>query len=92
MDSPRTTVWKFPLPLMDVAGVEMPGGAEVIYVGAQGEGAYIWALVNPDAPRKTRTFRVAGTGHTIGVKVGAHVGSFMLLGGALVFHVFEIPR
>ncbi len=83
-----TTVWKFPLPLKDLAEGEMPMYAEILYVGVQGDSAFLWAWVNPDAPRKTRRFRVSGTGHTLGA-VGAHVGSFMLLGGALVFHVFE---
>ena len=84
-----TTVWKFPLPMRDVAEVEMPAHAKVLYVGTQGNNAFLWALVDPDAPRKTRRFRVAGTGHTLG-DVGAHVGAFMLLDGGLVFHVFEV--
>ena len=83
-------VWKFPLALKDIAEVEMPAHAEALYVGVQGDSPFLWALVNQDAPRKTRRFRVAGTGHTLG-PVGSHVGSFMLVGGALVFHVFEMP-
>ena len=83
-----TMVWKFPLPMKDIAEIEMPIGAEVLYVGTQGQGAFLWARANPDAPRKTRRFRVAGTGHTLGT-VGTYIGSFMLLDGALVFHVFE---
>lgn len=83
-------VFKFDLPLEDIASIRMPRGAEVLYVAAQDGVPRVWALVNPTAPKESRNFRVAGTGHPIGKAVGRHLGSFQLHDGALVFHVFEM--
>ena len=59
----------------------------------QRETPCLWALVNPDAPMETRTFRVVGTGHDIPPD-GAdylwyHVGTFQMHGGYFVGHLFE---
>lgn len=67
-------VWKFPLKSMSRDGdrafceIEMPGGAEVLLVGAQTGEPCLWALVDLDAqhhprPKQTRRFAVLGTGH-----------------------------
>lgn len=67
----------------------MPTGAEILHVGVQGHIAYIWALVDPDERIEARSFRVYETGHPIDGDLGRHIGSFTMLGGALVWHVFE---
>ena len=85
------TVWKFPLPMTNVAEVSMPTGARILYVGIQAGEPFLWAAVDPNAEAERRRVRVAGTGHGLG-DVGAYIGSFMMAGGALVFHVFEMPR
>lgn len=84
------TIWKFPLPVGDTVTVKMPRGARVLHVAVQGraEQPTIWAVVDPGEPMFERAFAVRGTGHDLGV-VGDYVGTFMLLGGTLVFHVFE---
>jgi hypothetical protein len=69
-------------------GVAMPQGAEPLCVQVQHDKAFIWARVAPENPLALHNFRVAGTGHDLGTKVGRHIGSFMLYGGDLVFHVF----
>ena len=84
------TIWKYALPLRDLAEVSMPAHARIIHVGTQNEAPFLWAVVDPAAPHKIRHLRVAGTGHPLG-NVGPYVGSFMLGGGAPVFHVFEMP-
>lgn len=96
----KTQVWKFPLGIDDIAEVQMPVGAEVLYVdvqedentGVAGDGTrpYIWARVDPNAPMETRRFRFAGTGHPLEENVGKHLRSFQMLGGKLVWHLFEL--
>jgi len=91
----KTQVWKFPLKIDDIVEVQMPVGAEILYVDAQGPqhsdpGFCIWARVDPNAPMETRRFRLAGTGHPLEENVGKHLGSFQMLGGQLVWHLFEL--
>jgi hypothetical protein len=82
------TIWKFELPVADVAMVVMPADARVLTVAAVGTRAYVWALVDPDASMESREFAVRGTGHPVG-DVGDYVGTFLVDGGQFVFHVFE---
>ena len=68
----------------------LPEGAKVLSVGSQGSGMFLWALVDPNAPKVERTFDVYGTGHTVDYHDGMEfIGTVMMEGGALVFHVFE---
>lgn len=85
------TVYKYPVPVADEVRIDMPFGAKVLHVEQQGEGVYIWALVDPSAERERRVFIVRGTGHPIDDDMPIeHVGTFLLQGGALVFHLFEV--
>jgi hypothetical protein len=88
-------VWKFPVPmggLEDVFTIDVPHGAEPLTVQLQGGDPQLWALVDPSQPRETRTFRIAGTGHSITERIAGagYIGTFQVLNGRLVFHVFEI--
>lgn len=82
------TVWKYELLAIDMQGVSMPIGAEVLCVQAQNDVPCLWARVDPEASNESRLFRVAGTGHPD--VEGTYIGTFQLHKGALVFHVFEI--
>jgi hypothetical protein len=82
------TIWKFPLPIGDVVDVPMPEGARVLTVAAISDAPFLWAIVDPYAPVVDREFVIRGTGHPLG-DVGAYLGTFIVLGGTLVFHVFE---
>ena len=87
------TIWKYPIPVQDNIQVEMPKGARVLTVQMQMDVPYVWALVNPQAEKEIRTFRLVGTGHEIrhSDKL-TYIGTFQLEGGALVFHLFERER
>jgi len=87
-----TVMWKFPLALGDVVTLEMPMGAEPLYVAMQGGVPCLWARVNPMLPKEMRRFRFAGTGHTLHDDVGRYIGSWQMADGALVFHLFEMGR
>ncbi len=84
------TVWKFSIPVADECTIAMPKGATVLHVAAQAGTPCLWALVDSTAELEPRGFSIRGTGHDC-AGVGRHVGSFLLHGGALVFHLFEAP-
>lgn len=83
------TIWKFVL--QPKCEIEMPEGAELLTVQEQGDDICLWAVVEPNSPRVTRKFVGFGTGHPIpGDLQLKFVGTALLHGGALVFHIFEI--
>ncbi len=90
------SIWKFTLAITDLQEVEMPGGAEVISVATQRNHAgeeilCIWAIVDPMAVRVKRKFVVIGTGANIGPQLDLKfIGTALMLGGKLVWHVFEV--
>lgn len=74
--------------------VQMPAGAQVISAHEQTGDICVWALVpNPGTKLEPRNFLVVGTGHEIPrpMRDWSHrfVGTVLLEGGTLVFHVFE---
>jgi len=81
-------VWKFSVPVSDEFELEMPRHAEILFIAVQDDSPFIWARVVPGRHKETRKFKLRGTGHPIDT-VSTHLGSFMLRGGALVFHLFE---
>lgn len=90
-------VWKYPVPLTDRFSVDLPMDAEVLAVQESvlpqsdiWDSLVMWALLNPDAPKERRTFRLAGTGHPI-VDDGDYIGTTQLRNG-LVFHLFEVAE
>jgi len=70
--------------------VNMPKYAEILCVQVQGDTPCIWASVDPDEPMQSRVFEIVPTGSAIPdyAKLN-YLGTFQLLGGAIVFHVFE---
>jgi hypothetical protein len=64
-------------------------GSKLLLVQEQSGNPQQWALVDLCAKTAPRTLRVYGTKHEIPKKPGKWVGSLLLDGGALVYHVFE---
>lgn len=83
-------VWKYPIHMQDSFELEMPQGAQILFVAVQKDAPCLWARVDSARKLWTRRFIVRGTGHPIDVLPASHVGSFMLHGGTLVFHLFEV--
>lgn len=69
-------------------GIEMPEGAQVLHVGEQGWGCYLWALVDPTKPTVERRFFIVGTGADFDCNTSVHHGTIQAQNG-LVWHVFE---
>jgi len=58
------TIWKYTLS-PDDSEFEMPKDAVVLSVQVQNNEPQLWVLVDPDAEKEKRTFRIYGTGHII---------------------------
>ena len=86
-----STVWKFELTPSDVQEIEMPVGAKGLFAAIQYDKVCLWALVDPIAAKEKRRIAVVGTGHPAPANEAAYVGSVILHGGALVFHIFVEP-
>jgi len=97
---PAKVVWKFPLYFFrrqdgsgsDWVDIVMPIGANVVACQAQGQVITLWAECSPEgAPRRTRRFKVYGTGHPLDETiVHSYIDTVQLEGGALVMHVYEV--
>lgn len=83
-------VYKYPVEIADVQTILLPIGAQILSVQVQGGNPYIWACVNPSAESEPRRFRLFETGHNIeSENCLKFIGTFQLLGGRLVYHLFE---
>jgi len=81
------TIWKFEVRPKTMT--QLPEGAEILSAASQGDSIFIWAVVDPEAPKSGRLVNVYGTGHDIPDYPGKFIGTVMLYGGSLVFHIFD---
>ena len=85
------TIHKFSIDMEDTFEVKMPRGAQVLTVQEQYDEPQMWAIVDTDAPKETRRFRLVGTGHPIDPMLNlTYVGTFQLDHGQFIGHLFEI--
>jgi hypothetical protein len=95
-DERMRTIYKYPLKqLTDEQTIELPVGAEILTVQPQGEDddvmLWLWALIDPAAETtKERTIAIHATGHHVKQEILWHINTFQLMGGAFVFHAFEV--
>jgi hypothetical protein len=82
-------IWKYSLEDAGRQQIEMPEGARIISVQVQHGIPCLWAIVDPGKPAVRRTFHIIGTGNPFNAAPLAYVGSFQLLNGKFVGHVFE---
>ena len=81
------TIWKYRLDMMDTQNVLIPKEAELLSAQMQGDDLMLWALVNPDEPKRVRTIEIIGTGNPCANVKRKHISTAQM--GALVWHVFE---
>lgn len=92
------TIHKYRIKMIELFRLNLPEGSEVIHVGVQHGIQQMWIRVDTAKPERETLFGVFGTGHDMGkvdedgnsnpVLGSPHLGSFMLQGGDLVFHLF----
>lgn len=83
-----TTIWKATLKQENVQDVPMPDGAHILCAREQGNDICVWFRCDPKQPMRPRRIAVVGTGHPA-PDTGNYLGSASLMGGSLIFHVFE---
>ncbi len=86
------TIWKYDLKIGSNK-IYMPIGAEILTVQMQNDLPVMWALLNPESPKKNRVIQAFGTGWDIDCPVGTdrkYIGTIQLDEFGLVYHFFEI--
>lgn len=87
------TIWKYEVQTKSSFYLDMPEGALVLSVQMQRNVPCILAKVDTEARTRVRQFAVVGTGNPIHQDTTGwcFVGTFQLLGGDVVLHLFEVP-
>jgi hypothetical protein len=84
-------VWKYPFDDSDEKTFEMPTGATVLHFDEQHNAFCLWVLVDPQQASESRQFRIIGTGYPVfGEDELRHIGTALVVGGAFVWHCFEV--
>lgn len=88
-------IYKYPFAVNDTAAIAMPLGACILSLQVQHGVPCLWALVDPEQPVETRSFRIFGTGEEIDIDIpvvtrSRYIGTFQLLGGDFIWHMFEV--
>ena len=86
------TIWKYNISIEDTFSLELPQGAKILTVQEQQGEPQVWVLVNPDNKLEIRNFRLVGTGHSIEENRLEYIGTFQVLNGNFVGHLFEIRQ
>lgn len=81
-------IWKYTVQGPRVT-VEMPEGAQILSLQVQDNQPQIWALVDPSKPTVKRYFCAYPTGAAFDATALTYIGTFLINGGTLVFHIFE---
>lgn len=89
-------IWKYPLEITDDQVIRVPRNSKVLSVQVQYGILCMWILVDPTEPKDLergdlKNIRIYGTGHTISsfdIKDMNFMGTFQLLDGSFVGHVF----
>jgi len=81
-------IYKYPIEVNDYPVIKMPKESTILKVDVQKGVPCLWALVDDANAHDNRYFYLYPTGAEIdfGKK---YIGSFQMLGGDLVFHLFE---
>lgn len=86
------TIWKYKIPKFgEPFIVEMPADAVVMHAAMQMNDPVMWAEVYTDNNHSRRRFIVIGTGMELQYP-GVYIDTFQQGGGALIWHLFEIPE
>lgn len=83
-------IYKYNIPVVDFFELELPIGAKILCVQTQNEMPCIWAMVDPSAAKHPRRFSVIGTGHEIEFTTTLYIGTFQMMNGSFVGHLFEL--
>lgn len=83
-------IFKWALAMDDFQSIEVPNDTEFLTVQTQYDQPQVWGICTPEAPKKSVSIRIAGTGHPINHDLGKYLGTFQMRGGSLIFHAFAL--
>lgn len=81
-------IFKYEIPVSDDFKLSLPKGSEILSVQMQKSIPCLWALIDEANERENRYFKLYGTGMAIDDNL-KYIGTFQMLNGGLVFHLFE---
>jgi hypothetical protein len=82
------TIYKYQFQIADKVIIEMPAQAQILSVQVQNGMPTLWAKVNTDRQKETRSFFVFGTSHELNPHFEyEHVATIQIHN--LVWHIFE---
>ena len=90
------SIWKYPFQVKDSFTLVMPQSARILCVQTQYDTPCIWAMVDPDEAHEDRNFVIAPTGGIAPelpeetTSTIEYIGTFQMLDGRLVWHLFEV--
>lgn len=73
--------------------IQIPQDAKILSVQAQGDGIYLWALVDTDKPTVTRVFTRIGTGWNLSDETDLFNQTYISTvqdRDGFVWHIFEL--
>lgn len=82
------TIWKVPLAIEDEQVVRVPVGARPICAREQGNVPCLWVECDGEADLGSMRVVMRGTGHRLPDDRPPYVGTAVMYGGDLVWHVF----
>lgn len=88
------TIYKYELKedTCDVQVVKMPIDSKILSIQLQCGKLCIWAFVDTKRENEERHFYIIGTGYPAPDNPSEYIGTFQLLGGSFVGHVFELIK
>lgn len=89
------TIYKYPLAIEDFQIIQLPKGAKILCVQAQEDQPQLWAVVDTLAAKRTDSYEpkhiiTIATGGPM-PDVGKYLGTYQVLKGRFVGHVFLAP-
>lgn len=85
------TIWKETLKPADVQEIMVSSGAKMLCARDQNEQICVWFRCDPSKAKVPRQIAIVGTGHPAPGSEARYLGTASLMGGHLIFHVFERP-
>lgn len=81
-------IWKWEIDVKVGGEIEVPSDFRPLYVAVQDGVPCLWAEVDPQGKKMKMLVHVFGTGQPMPYARALYVGSFQLLDGAFVGHVY----
>lgn len=82
-------IFKYEIPIEDEFTLKLPHSSQILSFQCQKGKPYIWVLHPENKPLVDHHFSLIGTGHHIKPCECNFIGTVQLLGGDLVYHLFQ---